>query len=204
MKYISIDIETTGLDPDKHQLIEFGAVLEDTENQLPIEELPKLRVLVVHDNYTANPYCIKLHAKLFEELGKYTKVGYPEEIDCQTWVTRTGEHGLARTFIKWLKKVGYLDADVGFGKAPSKVVVAGKNYNGFDAKFLQYYFNHKVPIHHRVLDPMPLFVRPTDQEPPNLNECAKRAGIDFKGTGYHTAVSDAIMVVELLREGWNK
>jgi DNA polymerase III epsilon subunit-like protein len=60
----------------------------------------------------------------------------------------------------------------------------------------------KVPFHHRTLDPVTLFTRPCDKELPNLSECAKRAGIDFKGTGYHTAVSDAVMVIELLRAGW--
>jgi oligoribonuclease len=193
MKYVSIDIETTGLHPEKHQMIEFGAVIEDTENPLPIKELPRLRILVVHDNYVSNPYCIKLHSKLFEELGKYTKVSLAQRIDCSTWVIRGARPiDLGRRFRLWLINNG-IDVE-------KKVIVAGKNFNGFDAKFLKRYIR-TTKIHHRVLDPMPLFVRPTDTEPPNLSECAKRAGIDFKGTGYHTAVSDAIMVVELLRAG---
>ena len=40
MKYISIDIETTGLDPENCQILSIGAVIEDTLNQLPFEELP--------------------------------------------------------------------------------------------------------------------------------------------------------------------
>lgn len=36
MKYVSIDIETTGLNPEVHQVIELAAVLEDTENLRPI------------------------------------------------------------------------------------------------------------------------------------------------------------------------
>ena len=35
MRYISIDLETTGLDSENNQIIEFGAVLEDTNNILP-------------------------------------------------------------------------------------------------------------------------------------------------------------------------
>ena len=199
MKYVSIDIETTGLDPDKHQMIEFGAVLEDTENQLPIDELPKLRVLIVHEDYTSGPYCIKLHSKLFEELGNYTKVALPRRIDCSTWVTRSNEHGLAYIFNKWLDENGM---KVKFGDKARKTIVAGKNFNGFDALFLKSYMNYRVQFHHRVIDPAALFTRLSDAEPPNLNECAKRAGVEFKGTGYHSAVSDATMVVELLRKGW--
>jgi DNA polymerase III epsilon subunit-like protein len=204
MKYVSIDIETTGLEWEKHQMIEFGAVLEDTENPLPIEDLPRLRILVVHEDYVSNPYCIKLHSKLFDELGKYTDIYTPTEVECGVWVVPHGPSGLARVFTQWLKKVGYLKRDDLGTTSPKKVVVAGKNYNGFDAKFLEYYFNYRIAIHHRVLDPMPLFVKPEDKTPPNLAECAKRAGVEFKGTGYHTAVSDATMVIELLRAGWNR
>ena len=54
------------------------------------------------------------------------------------------------------------------------------------------------------MDPTTLFTKPTDKKPPNLDECAKRAGIEFKMNGYHSAVSDALMVVELLRAGWKR
>jgi hypothetical protein len=39
MKYVSIDIETGGLDA-RYSLLEFAAVVEDTADQLPLEELP--------------------------------------------------------------------------------------------------------------------------------------------------------------------
>ncbi len=46
MKYLSIDIETTGLDPLKDQLLSFGAIIEDTENPLPFDEIPKFHAAI--------------------------------------------------------------------------------------------------------------------------------------------------------------
>ena len=41
MKYLSIDIETTGLDPVEHKIIEFGCLIEDTTKpHIPVSELP--------------------------------------------------------------------------------------------------------------------------------------------------------------------
>ena len=34
MRYVSIDIETTGLDRQNDQVLEVGAVIEDTDKQL--------------------------------------------------------------------------------------------------------------------------------------------------------------------------
>jgi len=39
MKYISIDVETTGIDREKCQILSIGAVIEDTENIKPIKDL---------------------------------------------------------------------------------------------------------------------------------------------------------------------
>ena len=42
MKYISIDLETTGLSSETCEVIEFGAVLDDLTTLQPIESLPKI------------------------------------------------------------------------------------------------------------------------------------------------------------------
>ena len=51
MKYLSLDIETTGLDKEKCSIIQFAAVVEDTSNPLPYHELPKFV------GYLYNPAC---------------------------------------------------------------------------------------------------------------------------------------------------
>ena len=78
---------------------------------------------------------------------------------------------------------------------------AGKNFAGFDKKFLE-----KLPrwkqvfsIRSRVLDPGILYVNwINDESVPSLDECKKRAGID--GVVTHNAVEDAMDVVMLLRQ----
>lgn len=197
MKYVSIDIETTGLDPSYHQMIEFGAAIEDTEKQLSTCELPKFRALIKHDDYVINPYCLRLHAKLLDELTLKQKdnpaawyIWYEED---KTYVCRPD--ALTFLFKQWLTNNGI--------SPDTKVIVAGKNFNKFDINFIDPIFKSQIKFHRRVLDPVVLFTQPTDQEPPNLSECAKRAGVEFTGSGYHTAVSDAVMVIELLRKGWS-
>jgi len=51
MKYVSIDIEATGLDHTYCQMIEFGAVLDDLRHQRPLDELPQFHCYVLRDKY---------------------------------------------------------------------------------------------------------------------------------------------------------
>lgn len=44
MKYISIDIETTGLNPAVDQILEIGAILEDTLNPSTYDNAQKFNV----------------------------------------------------------------------------------------------------------------------------------------------------------------
>lgn len=68
MKYVSIDIETTGLNPEKCQVLQIGAVIEDTSNPLPFEELPKFNCIVEHDDYLGQPTALKMNSWIFEIL----------------------------------------------------------------------------------------------------------------------------------------
>ncbi len=55
---ISIDIETTGLNPDVHQILEFAAVLESGDS---------FQATIKHENYVLSPFCLKLHKELLVE-----------------------------------------------------------------------------------------------------------------------------------------
>jgi hypothetical protein len=73
MRYVSIDIETTGIDRDWCDIIEFGAILEDTENQLPYEEIPKFHRYLKpprQEGYRGEIFALNMHAKngILEEL----------------------------------------------------------------------------------------------------------------------------------------
>lgn len=49
MKYVSIDIETTGIDNENTQTLSIGLVVEDTVDIKPIEELPKLEIAILKE-----------------------------------------------------------------------------------------------------------------------------------------------------------
>ena len=64
MPYVSIDIETTGLDPETCQILEIGAVLDDWTK--PIDELPVYHRLVYHKEYRGSAYALAMNANLLE------------------------------------------------------------------------------------------------------------------------------------------
>lgn len=186
MKYVSIDIETLGLDPLSHSIIQFGAVIEDTENVLPIEELPRFECLVSHRDYHGTPYAMSLHNELFKELA----LG---NLSSKLII----EHSkVAEEFAKFLK-----DNSIEKKGGVYKINVAGKNFATFDKLFLEQLPDWKkhIQIVQRILDPAVLFWDPLkDESLPNLEECKRRAG--FVATKVaHTAIEDAIDVIELLR-----
>jgi oligoribonuclease len=183
-KYISLDIETTGLDQEKCQVIEFAAVLEDTEKLLPLEELPSISFFIRHPSYYWESYAQEMNKELFAEL-ESAPVG-------SVWCAEAA----AKIFGAFLDR-----NDI------QKAVIAGKNAAGFDIPFLR---NMKLPyakdrnsvfhtkLSHRVLDVGPLFVDwKEDQTVPDLATCLKRAGID--GSVKHRALGDAKQVIQLLR-----
>ena len=67
MVYVSIDVETTGLDTQNHQLLSVGAVIEDTNNILPIEELPQIHIAILRENIHGSVFAINLNKKLIEK-----------------------------------------------------------------------------------------------------------------------------------------
>ena len=69
MKYISIDIETTGLDPDFNDVLSIGAIIEDSANPLPYEECPKFHAAIVRHQITGSPRAINMNADLIEAIG---------------------------------------------------------------------------------------------------------------------------------------
>ena len=188
MKYLSIDIETTGLDSEEHSVIEFAAVLEDTNNILPLEELPSFSCLVEHHTYKGTPYALAMHKEIFTELALSS--------DKRTRLV-VKHYQLAEIFHKWLSDNGLAGLTIG----PIKIIVAGKNFGTFDTLFLENLPNWDkyVIILQRILDPAILFWEPfTDEALPNLSECKKRAGLSSSYVA-HTAKEDALDVIEVLR-----
>jgi oligoribonuclease len=183
MKYVSIDIETTGLDPDYCNVIEFAAVVDDLEKQYPTDELYKFHRYVMHPRYTGEPYALAMHANIFKKLAKPS-----DHKECEfVWHTN-----LLEEFRIFLIRSCYLYSD------GPKVVVGGKNFAGFDRRFLEKMqgFND-IKWHHRNLDPAMLYTTAFDKEPPSMQTCLQRAGMPDEVP--HNALEDALLVVKLLR-----
>jgi oligoribonuclease len=188
-KYASIDLETTGLDPSYCRIIQFGAVLDDLES--PLDELPRYEVLVLNEgnHYPGQSYAFKMNADLMGRIAKCHATLDKGEEETEYWVTH---QTLSRDFQRFLQA---WDWD-GEG-----LLCAGKNYASFDARFLDLVpgWQERIKPRHRTLDPGSMYFEAGDgSRPPGLSKCLQRAGIENTEVA-HTAVADALQVVQLIR-----
>jgi DNA polymerase III epsilon subunit-like protein len=185
MRYVSIDIETTGLDPERCQILEIGAVIDDLADPKPLEELPRWVCTIGHQEIQGEPYALAMNAAILTRIFLMESPGvflHPNSV--------------AKEFRAWLREHGYILHDT---TGQVSIVAAGKNFAAFDRRFLNRLPNwrQKIRVHHRCLDPVTLYTRPNDDVPPDTAECLRRAGIDAPVT--HNALDDALLVVRLLR-----
>ncbi len=193
MKIAVIDIETTGLDPYKDQILEVGCVIETWPPTQPIANLPKWQAYVLHERLTGNPFALNMNKKIVEYIAKPDK--FPE-------LTFVDPAALALFLEGFLLKEEVLEKN-----REGKMVAncAGKNFAKFDWPFLEEagVLRNWTP-RHRVLDPMPLYLQWEDQQPPSLDVCLERAGIKKDRFEQHTAIGDCHAVTALLRRGLEK
>ena len=183
--YVSIDLETTGLDENFCQVLEFGAVIDDWHT--PIEQLPRFRKYVRQSYIHGQPYALALNHEILRKLSSNDPA-----IDAQSCT----EEKLGFYFAGWLR-----DHDID----PMHVSAAGKNFAGFDLQFLKRVpgFLGHVHFKHRAIDPAVFYWRPdTDDCLPNMKTCLERADLDDHVS--HTAVEDCISVIQLVRHGTRK
>lgn len=189
MKYVSIDIETTGLSVSDAQILEMGFVKDDLQHPFLLSELPKLRVLIVRPTYRCEPFAASMHSELWRELAKHKGVAFDTYNDSEkmtTVVTDTNSENIL------------MMCDVVKVFLGDRVTPAGKNFAGFDKKFMEVSgFTFVSSFRHRTLDPAPLYATKDDEVPPSLEECLKRAGLE--STKAHTSIGDALDVIRVLR-----
>lgn len=70
MKYVSIDIETTGLDREKHQVLEVGAIIEDTNNPLPFDEIPRFKCIIGWEELMGSVFAINMNSRIVKILAE--------------------------------------------------------------------------------------------------------------------------------------
>lgn len=188
MKYVSIDIETTGLCPFYCQVLEFGAVIEDTEAEQEIEKLPFFQAKIVHDTIQGEWFALNMNKDLIDEIRKVALSKAPPGATLPSGFYRPDELGIK--FAEWIQSQGLNS---------KRIIAAGKNFAAFDLQFLKNLpsFMQYVGFHHRSIDPSVYFLRPEDNEPPSSNTVLERAGLrsDVK----HRAVEDARNVIEMFR-----
>jgi oligoribonuclease (3'-5' exoribonuclease) len=189
MNFLSLDIETGGLDPKIHSVLEIGLVNQH-------EEWRRI-ILINRKQYIITPYCAHMHVNLLREIN---------DIMCREWaynciliinrntvavdVTDIYVSNLAEAFFKAVKELIKPDSE-------GKITLAGKNL-GFDLSFLKELGIVTEGIfQHRWLDPSILYYEPGDEVLPSTETCMRRAGL--RHVIAHTAVDDAMDVVRLLK-----
>ena len=177
MRYVSIDIETTGLRPQQDQILQLAMVVEDTRYpEVPVEELPYFCCFVKHVEYHGNAYALGLNAWILDLLSGRTKAACRYPIWDLDEMTRA-----AGSFLS--DQLGMRD----------KINVAGKNAAGFDIPFLPQDLRDR--FRHRVIDPGSVFVDWSKDRLPALGDL-----IDTEVT--HDALGDARDVITCLRRSY--
>lgn len=208
MKFVSIDLETTGLDRDKHQVLSIGAIVEDTALQLPFNEIPKFHGIILRDEIVGSPFAITLNKDLIEMMCAY-KEGNTEVRNIME--QRYGnifftEQEIIPQLYHFLLENGFGHKDCNYPKVtsttkPITINVAGKNFGTFDKPFMSKlpWFQKLIIVRQRIIDPSNSYVDwMNDETLPSLNECKKRAGIEGEVT--HNALEDAWDVIQVLRK----
>lgn len=206
MRYISLDIETTGLLAKDQYVLQIGAVADawDGSHLDRVNSPYSLNLFITYgfDPWQrADDFVMKMHkaSGLYDEWHTAPRIGQTQtqtQTDKPVWGS-VNVNQAAATFRCWLNCIGFVDPE----DPRPRITVAGKNVASFDMPFLRQCipnWNTHFSIKQRVLDPGILYLRPTeDQEVPDQSECLKRAGLPSHVS--HDAVDDARQVIQLLR-----
>lgn len=190
LKYVSIDIETTGTDRQNDDIVEITAKIDDLSNIKPVDEIPRFHCYVVKERYSGDAWAFAQHHEIFDAI----RNGHP---DC-LW-----EADVATELYHFIdRNNGFIDvnkADLFNNHCNLIVLPAGKNFASFDLHFLYRLPNFKglLGFPKRSIDVGNMYLKPTDLEPPSLTECAKRAGINMEVN--HRSDNEVDMVIHCVR-----
>jgi len=196
MIYCSIDIETTGLNPETCDVLQFAAIIDNLSNPQPLENLPKFEALFTKDEpYCGDPHALSMHSQLFRRIADAKKNNLEK-------CSQTGAHfmqisELPKALFAFFKENNLTSSFNG----RFYVTAAGKNLGTFDLPFLRAKIKNwsGISFLQRVLDPAILYLDLSkDTQLPDMQTCLERAGMS--DTVAHTAIEDAMVVVQLLRK----
>lgn len=203
MKYASIDLETTGLDTHRSQVLQIGCVIEDTDPRtadvkaaLPlgaVDTLPTFEALVHYDRLDFEPFALVMNAGLVKRILELRDK--PDPAGPMVYLG-DGGNGPDVGETHWRALEAFLEAHLGQSERKGWVV-AGKNIAGFDLKFFPSWL--RARISHRVIDAGSVALGAQR----HLWAGPKVPGLNDLWTGpalRHDAVDDARAVVTLLRQ----
>lgn len=185
--FVSIDIETTGLDHLTCDTIEVGAVIDDW--LFPMKEPPTFHCYIEKPYYRGQPYALSMHAEIFRRIATKAE-GY----------TYVKPDEFTQVFGNWLKANDAYVIDPDNPDREARGVVTGKNYSTFDDRFLREFkrYDEHIKLHHRVLDPGNMLWNPAeDTKPPGSQTCMERT--HQAGEVAHTALEDAVSVAKMIQ-----
>jgi len=221
MIYCSIDIETSGLDSEKHKVLSIGAIIEDTNKKLPFSEIPKFNAIILQNEIVGSPRALTMNKDIISMIGEYLE-GDDElrfNMNTHTDYLFLEKEDVVKQFYWFLEEnglgYGLINNSGGYvehvngkhrpminnGTKPITINVAGKNFGTFDKLFLQQlpWWQKLIRTRQRVLDPAILCVDwNNDDSLPSLTKCKERKGVE--GIVTHNALEDAWDVIQVLRK----
>lgn len=212
MKYVSIDIETTGLDPTRHQILTIGAVVEDTKKKVEIDKLPSFHAMIVRSELTGQVTALNMNKEIIQLQQEHQQCDTDQDrhaLEAKQSMIFCNEDEVVIELYKFLRTHLVPEAPVSMfflSEKPSRSVpvikfnAAGKNLVSFDLKFLERLPRWKqlLQVKQRVIDPAILFTEwHSDDGLPNLSTCKVRAGLNSDVS--HDALDDAKDIVQLVR-----
>lgn len=127
--YISLDIETTGLDRERSQVLEIGAVFDDFLS--PLAELKTFNAKIHYPHLTYGEFtALSMNKQLIYELSNPTK-----------FANVMGFHDAIAEFIVWIKNCR--DVLIKYEETQTrkyedhKIIIAGKNVSAFDMPIIK-------------------------------------------------------------------
>lgn len=214
MIYVSIDIETSGLDHEKNCILSIGAIIEDTEKKLPYEECPKFNAVILQREIVGSPRALTMNKGLIAMIGEYLEGNDETRFNMDTILNYSfyEKEDVVKEFFKFLVSNDVINiewtndwkdgkVDINSNTRPVTINVAGKNFGTFDKLFLQQlpWWQKLIRTRQRVLDPAILCVDwKNDKSLPSLTTCKERTNISGEVT--HDALEDAWDVIEVLRK----
>lgn len=217
MKYVVIDIETGGIpgrdgNVEDLPILEFGAVIEDTENLLPLSDIPKYNRIIRHDTISGGVFALNMNARIIKILADRQTIPRDgrEEYDKYHGIIELKD--LAKDFFDFLypyfgKKTEdeFLRAmGSSYKEAPFVITPAGKNFDAFDRKFIDLIpkWSQYISLRHRTIDPTSMYIDwLNDETPPGLGDCLERAGIMKQVS--HCACEDALDTLAVIRKEYS-